>query len=158
MVTMADPQAVVDDPEGFAEVFLRRIMRIRGVHVDRSSFLRQELRKLGLDDSTIQRAVDSTPLQAGVPLLSLDDLARSSAGFETKKSVSLAIAAGLPGGFALLATLPADVTQFYVHAFRVMQKVAYLYGWQDFRGGHVDGAALVALSPGTLSDRRALGS
>lgn len=98
MVTMADPQAVVDDPEGFAEVFLRRIMRIRGVRVDRSSFLRQELRKLGLDDSTIQRAVDSTPLQAGVPMLSLDELARASAGFETKKSASLAFAAGLPGG------------------------------------------------------------
>lgn len=130
--TTESQQPTVDDPEGFAEVFLRRIMRFKGVHVDRPSFLRQELRKLGLDDDTIQRAVDSTPLQAGVPMLSLDELARASAGFETKKSASLAFAAGLPGGFALLATVPADVTQFYVHAFRVMQKVAYLYGWQDF--------------------------
>lgn len=34
----------------------------------------------------------------------------------------------------MLATIPADVTQYYVHAFRVMQKLAYLYGWKDFLG------------------------
>ena len=34
----------------------------------------------------------------------------------------------------MLATIPADVTQYYVHAFRVMQKLAYIYGWKDFLG------------------------
>ena len=32
----------------------------------------------------------------------------------------------------MVGTIPADITQYYVHAFRIMQKVAYLYGWDDF--------------------------
>lgn len=62
----------------------------------------------------------------------LDDIARHSIAFETKKSATMAFAAGLPGGFALVGTVPADVAQYYIHAFRVMQKLAYLYGWQSF--------------------------
>ena len=30
----------------------------------------------------------------------------------------------------MVGTIPGDITQFYVHAFRVMQKLAYVYGWQ----------------------------
>ena len=43
----------------------------------------------------------------------------------------MSFAAGLPGGFAMLGTIPADLTQYYVHAFRIMQKLAYLYGWRE---------------------------
>jgi len=43
----------------------------------------------------------------------------------------LSFAAGIPGGFAMLGTIPADLTQYYVHALRIMQKLAYLYGWRD---------------------------
>ena len=32
----------------------------------------------------------------------------------------------------MFATVPGDLTQFYVHVFRVMQKLAYIYGWQSF--------------------------
>ena len=59
-------------------------------------------------------------------------MANAAIAFETRKSSALSFAAGLPGGFGLLATVPGDVTQFYVHAFRVMQKTAYVYGWQSF--------------------------
>ena len=62
----------------------------------------------------------------------LDEIAASSIGFETRKSTALSFAAGLPGGFAMLGSVPADITQFYIHAFRVMQKIAYVYGWQSF--------------------------
>ena len=61
-------------------------------------------------------------------------LAEAAIGFETQKSAAVSFVAGLPGGFAMLATVPADVTQYYIHAFRVMQKLAYIYGWQDLLG------------------------
>ena len=76
----------------------------------------------------------STPVWASVGLKNLDRLARRSIDFETRKSAGMSFAAGLPGGFAMLATVPADVTQYYVHAFRIMQKLTYLYGWQDLLG------------------------
>ncbi|WP_193107418.1 hypothetical protein [Brachybacterium sp. FME24] len=120
------------DAVAFAAEFLKKIIRIRGVRIDRSSFLPQELRKLGLDQEVIDRALATSPVQAGVSLAQLDELAGASISFETSKAVALSFSAGLPGGFAMFATVPADITQYYVHAFRVMQKLAYFYGWQNF--------------------------
>ncbi|CAG7845102.1 hypothetical protein USB125703_01359 [Pseudoclavibacter triregionum] len=116
----------------YAAAFLKKVIRIRGVRIDRAPFLSQELRKLHLDDDTIERAVATTPIQAGIDRASLDKLATGAIGFETNKSAAMSFAAGIPGGFAMLASVPADITQYYVHAFRVMQKLAYLYGWQNF--------------------------
>lgn len=120
------------DAVEFAAGFLSRVIRIRGVKIERNAFLRQELRKVHVDDAMIDHAIGSTPLQAGVPFSTLDAIAASAIGFETNKSAALSFAAGLPGGFGMAATVPADITQYYVHAFRVMQKLAYVYGWQNF--------------------------
>ena len=106
-------------------------MRIRGVRITREEFLRQELRKLHMSDDAIASAVDSNPVLAGVSLPDLDKLADGIISFETNKSAAMSFAAGLPGGFAMLGTIPADLTQYYVHAFRIMQKLAYLYGWRE---------------------------
>lgn len=32
----------------------------------------------------------------------------------------------------MLGTIPFDIAQYYVHALRIMQKLAYVYGWHDF--------------------------
>lgn len=120
------------DAAAFAAEFLKKVIRIRGVRIERGEFLRQELRKHGVSDATIAAAVAATPEEAGVELRVLDELATSAIAFETSKSAAMSFAAGLPGGFAMLASVPADITQYYVHAFRVMQKLAYLYGWQNF--------------------------
>ena len=129
IVSEQDEQA-----QKFAAEFLKMVIRLRGVQIDRDDYLRQELRKLGTDDDTIALALETTPVQAGLTLAQLDDLAAATITFETRKSAAISFAAGLPGGFAMLATIPADVTQYYVHAFRVMQKLAYIYGWKDFLG------------------------
>ena len=117
-----------------AAEFLKKVIRLRGVQIDRDDYLRQELRKLGADDDTIALAQETTPVQAGLTLARHDGLAAATIAFETRKSAAVSFAAGLPGGFAMFATIPVDVTQYYVHAFRVMQKLAYIYGWKDFLG------------------------
>ena len=136
------------EAQQFAIDFLKKVIRLRGVRIDRASFLRQELHKLGMDDETIGRAVDTTPVQAGVSLAQLDAVATGSILLETRKSAAVSFATGLPGGFALLATVPTDITQYYVHAFRVMQKLAYVYGWKDFLGDleEVDDETLAKLA------------
>lgn len=40
--------------------------------------------------------------------------------------------AGIPGGFAMLGTVPADLAQFYGHVLLLSQKLGYIYGWPDF--------------------------
>lgn len=126
MLEQQDPEA-----EQYAIEFLKKVVRIRGVRITRDEFLRQELRKLHMSDDAIASAVDSNPVLAGVCLTDLDKLADGIIAFETNKSAAMSFAAGIPGGFAMLGTIPADLTQYYVHAFRIMQKLAYLYGWRN---------------------------
>ena len=116
----------------YAVFFLKKLVRLRGVRISREDFLRQELRKLHLSDAEIERAIASNPLSAGVSPKSLDKLANDVISFETKKSTALSFAAGIPGGLVMLGTVPADLTQYYVHSLRIMQKLAYLYGWKEF--------------------------
>lgn len=122
------------EAERFALDFLAKIARLKGVKIEREAFLRQELVKLGASEEQLGRALASTPVQAGFGIDALDALADACIAFETKKSAAFSFASGLPGGPAMAATIPADIAQYYVHAFRVMQKLAYLYGWQDFFG------------------------
>ena len=119
------------EAETYAIEFLKKVVRIRGVRITRDEFLRQELRKLHMGDEAIASAVDSNLVLAGVSLEELDKLAEDMISFETNKSAAMSFAAGLPGGFAMVGTIPADLTQYYVHAFRIMQKLAYLYGWRE---------------------------
>ena len=44
---------------------------------------------------------------------------------------TLSFAYGLPGGFALAATIPADIIQYYWHSLVLAQKLAYIYGFPD---------------------------
>ena len=119
------------EPEQGALDFLAKVVRVPGVRVNREEFLRQELRKLHMSDDAIQRAIDSNPLLAGVSLTAIDRLAEEAISYETNKSAAISFVAGIPGGFAMLGTIPADLMQYYAHALRIMQKLAYLYGWGD---------------------------
>ena len=111
--------------------FLSKVVRVRGVRINRDEFLRQELSKLHMSDDAITSAIDSNPLLAGVALTEIDRIADEAISYETNKSAAMSFAAGIPGGFAMLGTVPADLMQYYVHAFRIMQKLAYLYGWRE---------------------------
>lgn len=118
-------------PEQRALEFLAKVVRVPGVRVNRDEFLRQELRKLRMDEDAIARALSSNPVMAGVSLAQIDTLAEEAISYETNKSAAISFVAGIPGGFAMLGTIPADLMQYYVHALRIMQKLAYLYGWGE---------------------------
>ena len=61
-----------------------------------------------------------------------------------KKCAALSFAAGIPGGLALAAAVPADLAQYFAHVMRIEQKLAYVYGWQSFLedGDEVDDETL----------------
>lgn len=126
------PESQKREAEEFAREFLIRVLRLRGVKIDREHFLRAELHKRGIGAATIARAIAENPAAAGIQPRMLDRIAAEVVEFETRKSTAMSFAAGIPGGFAMFGTIPGDITQFYVHAFRIMQKVAYVYGWTSF--------------------------
>ena len=61
----------------------------------------------------------------------IDRLADSCIKGHVVKASAISFAAGLPGGPAMAATVPADFVQFQWHALVLSQKLAYLYGWPD---------------------------
>lgn len=105
-------------------------LAIPGVQVDRETFLRSELRQYCSKDE-LEKAI-SNP----VDVLSedrIDSLANSCINNHLLKVTSLSVVAGIPGGLAMAATIPADMAQYYWHTFVLAQKLAYLYGIPDLR-------------------------
>lgn len=118
--------------EGFnLENALRVAIKMPGVKIDRTAFLKKELNKL-CDDSVVEKAIEANPAQAGISKKIISNMAKSSITFETTKVSLLSAASGIPGGFAMAATIPADMVQYLAHILRILQKLAYLYGWQEF--------------------------
>lgn len=118
----------------FATKFISTVMRLKAVRIDRKKFLQAELLKAGVGIHQVAEAIETTPAEAEISASILEKIARSSIELETRKSTVISFAAGVPGGFAMLATVPSDLLQYYAHIFRIMQKLAYIYGWKDFLG------------------------
>jgi len=98
------------------------------VHINREEFIVKNLSKLCTAEQ-LQKAIKEGTLRAGIPITILDSVANSVINAETIKVTSISAAAGLPGGFAMAASIPADLAQFYGFVIRIAQELAYIYGW-----------------------------
>lgn len=110
------------------EVVLREAVKIPLVHINREAYLRKELSRR-FDTETVNKAIEYNPAYAGISAKQLESIAQSAIDFETTKVTALSFAAGIPGGFAMAGTIPADLAQYMAHVLRITQKLAYLYGW-----------------------------
>lgn len=98
--------------------------------IDRDAFLRMQLKnKITL--TQLEDALKNGTINAGISIDTLNILADGVINLETTKVTTLSALTGLPGGLTMMATIPADLVQFYAHIFRVAQKLAYIYGYQD---------------------------
>lgn len=114
----------------FGEV-LDKAVQVPGVKVDRVSYLSGALTK-NLSAEMARAAVEATPADAGVPSDLIDRLADEAIAYEVNLAAATSFAAGLPGNAAAVVPLvAADLAQFYAHVFRIVQKLGYLYGWND---------------------------
>ena len=98
--------------------------------IDRDAFLTKQL-KGKVSSEMLADALENGTVNAGVPMSILNNIADGSIKLETTKATSLSAAAGIPGGLALIGTVPADLAQFYAHVFRISQKLAYIYGYKE---------------------------
>ena len=103
-------------------------LAIPGARVDRENFLRVELSSY-CDEERITKAIEDNPAKAGISLDKIDKIANSCIKWQTRKASAISFATGLPGGWAMLGTIPVEVAQFYYNAIILSQKLAYLYGW-----------------------------
>jgi hypothetical protein len=131
---MKNQLAAIKDNISF-EATLRSAVKLPGVRINRESFLRKELSKF-YDDDIVEKAIITSPARAGLSVKNLERIAKSCIIYETAKVSVISAAAGIPGFKAMIATVPADMLQFFGHVFRILQKLAYLYGWPEmFKDG-----------------------
>ncbi|HHV30383.1 MAG TPA: EcsC family protein [Clostridium sp.] len=105
-------------------------MKTPGVHISRASFLQKELSKNHTQE-VIDNAIAYTPAHAGISVEEIDKIADEVIKFERNCVSGISTALGAPGGWAMAATIPADIVQYYGYTLRAMQKLLYLYGFPE---------------------------
>ena len=113
------------------EGMLDTILKIPGVKVDREQFLLQTLSSKIKDGNIINLAIETDPITAGIAVEKLDKIAKSLIKKRTENTSIASFAAGIPGGIAMAATIPADTIQFLATAIKLAQELVYLYGYGE---------------------------
>jgi len=126
---MTDTKELEETGSKFTQV-LDAAAKLPGVRINRAAYLRSSLKRYCTAEQ-IEIAVAESPAAAGIPLSVITQVANTSIGYETSKVTALSAVAGIPGGFAMFGTVPADLAQYMGHMLRITQKLAYLYSWPD---------------------------
>ena len=108
--------------------FLNGILKMPGAKINRESFLRKTFK--GLSEEEIMLCLAESPAKV-IPAKEIEKAANSVINSHTAKVTTISTVSGIPGGLALLATIPADLANYYYHIVSVGQKLGYLYGFPD---------------------------
>lgn len=129
-----------DSKQQALEISLENIIstavQIPMVKVNREGFLGEIFAK---DDILLQNILEAGPVKAGVTQEQLAMISNKLIIKRTSQSSAASFVAGIPGGVAMAATIPADVIQFFGMALRLAQELSYLYGADDlWQNGTID--------------------
>ena len=103
-------------------------LKTPGIKVDRNDFLKKELFK-NYPQDIIDDAIAYNPAYAKIPSNEIDRIADEVIKYERNCVSGISAALGVPGGFAMAATVPADIAQYYGYMLHAAQKLMYLYGF-----------------------------
>lgn len=116
---------------------LAKAITIPGVKVNREEFLVNAFKKASAEKRN--KVLKDGPVKAGFSREELKRIAKRIVNERSLTSSGASFAAGLPGGLAMVGTIPADTMQFYGITLRLAQEIAYLYGADDlWEDGDVD--------------------
>lgn len=120
------------------EKVLMSAMKTPGVKIHRDKFLYKELIKYYPVDM-VQEAIDNNPAKAGVPTEKINAISQQVINYETTKVTVVSFAASLPSSVVAVAAVGAavgaatvDITSYFAFILRVVQQLAYLYGFHEF--------------------------
>lgn len=130
----ATQKFVIDaiDENGNGEIDIEDIiikgLKTPGVRINREDFLKKEFFK-NFSEETVKDAIEYTPMHAGITREEIDKIADDVIQYERNFVSGISAALGAPGGVAMVATIPADIIQYYGYLLRATQKLLYLYGF-----------------------------
>ena len=105
-------------------------LKVPGICIKREEFLRGEFMK-DFPQETIDDAIEFNPAHAGITTKEIEKYADEVIKYERNCVSEISTALSIPGGFAMVATIPADIAQYYGYILRVTQKLLYLYGFPE---------------------------
>ena len=110
------------------EEVVKKAVQIPGVKVNREQFLAEQF---ATKADNLDEILDKGPIGAGIKRKDINALAKKLILTRTSQSSIASFVAGIPGGLAMAATIPADILQFFGVALRLAQELSYLYGAKD---------------------------
>ena len=105
-------------------------LKTPGVGINRADFLKKEFSR-NHSEEIIKEAIEKSPLKAGITIEEINLVADNVIKFERTCVTGISTALGTPGGVGMIATIPADIIQYYGYMLRVAQKLMYLYGFPE---------------------------
>lgn len=117
----------LENNESLALRVVNESLKLPIVKVNRSEFL---VKVFGDKVEDVNQLIEEGP-QAFLSIDDLDRAANNRIYSIVAQSSTLSFATGLPGGIAMAATIPADITQFYGYSLKLAQEVSYIYGYED---------------------------
>lgn len=153
-VAKSAKKAIIEaiDENGNGEIDIEDIiikgMNTPGIRIKRAEYFQKTFSNTFSAD-IISKAIESNPVKAGIEIDEIDKMADAAIKFERNFVSGISAALGAPGGIAMVATIPADLVQYYAYMLRAAQKLLYLYGFPEIdlhsEGGNLDDATMNTL-------------
>ena len=103
-----------------------KVLAVQSNVIDRDEFLKESIGDY-ISEDMARIAIEENTKAAGIRRKLVDTIASQIISSEVNKASGVSVAAG-----STWATLPADVVQYFGFVLRIVQKLAYLYGWKAF--------------------------
>ncbi len=117
------------DPKDFnldVPATIPKVLAVQSNVIDRDEFLKESVGDY-ISEDMARIAIEEDTKAAGIRRKLVDTIAGQIISSEVNKASGVSVAAG-----STWATLPADVVQYFGFVLRIVQKLAYLYGWKAF--------------------------
>lgn len=105
-------------------------LKVPGIKIKRDDFLKKEF-GTKYNNEIVNKIVEKNPLSANISLAEVDKIADDVIQYERLRVSGISTALSVPGGVAMVATLPTDIAQYYGYMLRAAQKLLYLYGFPE---------------------------
>lgn len=113
------------------ETVLTAALHVPGVKVNRTRFLQIELSR-HCPEMQVQEAILSSPAKAGISRDTVNIISKQVIDYETAKVTGASFLTSLPGGAAAVGSAATDIVFYFASILRTAQKLAYLYGFEQF--------------------------
>lgn len=103
-------------------------LKIPGIKINRDEFLKKEF-ITRYPENVVDIIVKKNPAAANIKIEEIDKIADDVIQYERLRVSGISTVLSMPGGVAMVATLPTDIAQYYGYMLRATQKLLYLYGF-----------------------------